>query len=142
MSLPRVDHTAIVVRDLEEALGRYGRLFGLQAVERAVVPGQGVEVAFLAMGDTQIELIEPTDAGSGVARFLESHGESLHHIGVAVDDIRAELSRLSDQGIELVDREPRQGAHGEIAFVHPRGTGGILVELVGRPRGGHERSGR
>jgi methylmalonyl-CoA/ethylmalonyl-CoA epimerase len=129
----RVDHTAIVVADMDEALGRYRRLLGAEASIRAVVPEQLAEVAFLSMGDTKLELIAPTDPNSGIARFLRERGESLHHVGIEVDDIRCELRRLSDAGIELIDAEPRPGLHGSIAFVHPRGTGGVLLELIQLP---------
>lgn len=133
----RVDHTAIVVRDMDEALARYERIWGVTPSDRQTVPEQRVEVAFLTFGDTSLELISPLDADSGVARFLERNGESLHHVAFAVDDIRAELTGLIDRGIQVIDREPRRGAHGLIAFVHPRGTGGPLVELVqnDRPHG-------
>jgi methylmalonyl-CoA epimerase len=130
VNLLRVDHTAIVVSDMDEAVQRYGRIWNVHPSLRAPVPDQHVEVAFLPVGDTQIELISPLSADSGVAYFLERHGESLHHIGIAVEDIRAELEDLRTQGIELIDREPRHGVHGLIAFVHPRGTGGVLIELV------------
>jgi methylmalonyl-CoA epimerase len=115
---------------MDEALQRYRRIWGLESSIRTEVPDQRVEIAFLPVGDTQLELIRPLDTGSGVARFLERHGESLHHIGVAVDDIRAELKALSETGVELLDSEPRRGVHGLIAFVHPRGNGGVLIELV------------
>lgn len=130
MNLLRVDHTAIVVGDMDEALGRYRHLWGVEPSVRAPVPEQGVEIAFLPVGDTQLELICPVDASTGVAKFLERHGESLHHIGIEVEDIRAELRSLDVQGVQLIDREPRRGVHGLIAFVHPRGTGGVLIELV------------
>lgn len=133
VSLQRIDHTAIAVSSLDEALERYHRVFGLVCAERATVQSQGVEVAFMRVGDTQIELIQPTESDSGVARFLLRHGEALHHIAIAVDDIRAELRLLEAGGVELIDREPREGLHGPVAFIHPRGTGGVLVELVERP---------
>jgi methylmalonyl-CoA/ethylmalonyl-CoA epimerase len=87
-------------------------------------------VAFVSMGDTQLELVQPLDPTSGVARFLDTHGEGLHHVGVAVDDLSAELRRLEADGVRLIDRVPRRGVHGLIAFIHPHGTGGVLVELV------------
>lgn len=130
MNLLRIDHTAIVVADIDEALQRYRRLWGLEPEIRTEVPDQRVEIAFLPVGDTQLELIRPLDADSGVARFLERHGESLHHIGIAVEDIRAELDDLAESGVELLDRQPRKGVHGLIAFIHPRGSGGVLIELV------------
>lgn len=115
---------------MDEALGRYGVLYGVRPSLRAAVPDQDVEVAFLPIGDTQLELISPTRNDTGVARFLSRHGEGLHHLGILVDDVHAELRRLLTEGIELIDRQPRQGVHGLIAFVHPRGTGGVLLELV------------
>lgn len=134
MGIRRIDHTAIAVRDLDEALSRYDALFGATVEDRRRVPDQQVAVAFLKLGDSQIELIQPLDAHSGVARFLERHGEGLHHIAVEVDDVEEELIRFMSDGIELIDSSPRQGAHGRIAFVHPRGTGGVLLELVELPR--------
>ena len=128
----RIDHTAIVVQDMDGAIERYRRLFGVVPRDRATIPDERVEVAFFPIGDTQLELICPTDPSSGVARFLAKRGEGLHHVGILVQDIGAELGRLADQGVELIDREPRPGAHGSIAFVHPRGTGGVLVELIQR----------
>jgi methylmalonyl-CoA epimerase len=126
----RLDHTAIAVRNMDEALGRYSRIYGVTHSERAIVRDQGVEIAFLPLGDTSLELICPVDDQSGVKRFLDKNGEGLHHIGIAVRDIRAELERLSREGIQLIDPEPRAGVHGPIAFVHPGGTGGVLLELV------------
>ncbi len=134
MTSGRVDHTAIAVRDLDKAIDRYRAVFGPAQVERAVVAAQRVEVAFLSYGDTYLELVCPLDETSGVARFLRAQGESLHHIGMAVDDLESELSRLAEQGVELIDRQPRRGVHGRIAFIHPRGTGGVLVELVEHDR--------
>jgi methylmalonyl-CoA epimerase len=128
----RVDHTAIVVRDLDEATERYPRLYGVEPSVRARVPQQPIEVAFLPVGDTWLELVQPTDATSGVARFLERRGEGLHHVGLQVEDIRRELRQLADEGVELIDTEPRPGVHGLIAFVHPRSSHGVLVELVER----------
>lgn len=130
MTAHAVDHTAIAVRDLDTALDRYQRLFGLKPGARGRVPNQGVEVAFLSLGDTQIELIQPIDDQGAVARFLERRGEGLHHIALRVDDLRAELARLRAAGVELIDSEPRPGFHGLVAFVHPRATGGTLIELV------------
>jgi len=126
----RIDHTAIVVADLDEALPRYRRLFGIEPGLRQAVPDQGVEIAFLPIGDTQLELVQPTSEDSGVARFLARRGEGLHHIAVEVEDIAAELDRLDAAGIPLIDRQPRRGVHGRIAFVRPEALGGVLLELV------------
>lgn len=126
----RIDHTAIVVADMDEAVSRWEALTGGRLTARLPAPDQEVEVAFIQVGGTQIELIRPISAGSGVARFLTKHGECLHHIAVRVDDIEAEIARLMGQGMEMIDARPRPGVHGRIAFVHPRSTGGVLLELV------------
>lgn len=131
MTVLRLDHTAVVVHDMEAALDRYRRLFGVEPSERTHVVDQQVEVAFLSFGDTQLELIRPLTKDSGVARYLESRGEGLHHVALLVDDIRTEMRRLSEEGADMVDRNPRRGAHGLIAFVHPRTTG-VLLELIER----------
>ena len=101
MAIAGIDHTAIAVRNMDEALRRYNELLGLKATARAKVPDQNVEIAFLFSEGTKLELICPTSEESGVARFLEKHGEALHHIGVLVEDIRVELGRLEAQGVEL-----------------------------------------
>jgi methylmalonyl-CoA/ethylmalonyl-CoA epimerase len=125
-----LDHTAIAVRDLDEAIPRFERLLGVPCGARSNVPDQGVRIAFLPMGPASVELIQPTDQDGGVARFLAAKGEGLHHIGIRVEDIRAELERLSTEGTKLIDSQPRRGVHGLIAFIHPKGTGGVLIELV------------
>src|SRR5579875_509028 len=130
MNPRRIDHTAIAVRDLDEAIARYQRLYGIGSVERLPVADQQVDVAFLPVGDTMLELVSPTTNTSGVARFLERRGEGLHHIAFAVYDIERELDSLRREGVRLIDDQPRRGAHGVVAFVHPEGTGGVLVELV------------
>lgn len=130
MNVLRVDHTGIAVENMDEALAHYQRVYGVGVTERVHVPDQRVEVAFLALGDTQLELVCPTTSDSGVARFLARRGPGLHHVAVQVADIAAELNDLHQQGVELIDRRPRAGAHGLVAFVHPRGNGGVLLELV------------
>ena len=129
MNIRRIDHTAIAVRDLTGAIDRYLALLPGAVIERLQGPDQQVEVAFLRVADTALELVQPLSESSAVARFLARRGEGLHHVAFAVRDLRAELERLDAQGFELIDREPRRGAHGLVAFVHPRSTG-ILVELV------------
>lgn len=131
----RIDHTAIAVRDLDQAIQRYTRLFGATLSHRSTIAEQRVEVAFLAFADARLELLQPLDEESSVARFLDRRGEGLHHIALAVDDIEAELDRVAALGGELIDRRPRRGAHGRVAFVHPRTTGGVLVELLERDAG-------
>ena len=91
---------------------------------------QQVRVAFLPLGESNIELVQPSTDDSGTARFIEKRGEGIHHICVQVDDIEAALAQLKANGVPLIDQEPRAGAHGRVAFVHPKGTHGVLLELV------------
>jgi methylmalonyl-CoA/ethylmalonyl-CoA epimerase len=123
-------HVGIAVRRLEDALAGY-RAFGFEPEAIEEVPAQGVRVAFLRAGDVRLEFLESLDQDGVIARFIERRGEGLHHLAFAVDDIRAELQRLKAARLELVDAEPRPGAHGRlVAFVHPRSAHGVLVELV------------
>lgn len=122
-----VDHIAVAASDLEEAASIYERITGAQRSPVEELPAQGVRVAFVG----ELELLEPLSPDSTVARFLEKQGQGLHHIAYRTSDIRAELDRLASQGFELIDREPRPGAGGHmVAFLHPRGTGRVLIELV------------
>lgn len=129
-----IDHVAVVVRDIEEALPRYAELFGLAAPDGVrTLEAQGVRLSFLPTGPTpaaRIELIQPTDPDSGVARFLEARGEGLHHVCFGTTDLAAELVRLEAAGAELIDSAPRPGAEGSVAFVHPRTLNGVLWELL------------
>jgi methylmalonyl-CoA epimerase len=129
----KIDHIGIVVRDIQEALHVYETALGLPLREIAEVPDQQVRVAFLPIGDSNLELVQPATGDSGIARFLEKRGEGIHHICVEVDDIDAVLTRLRAHDIELIDETPRPGAHGRVAFVHPRGAHGVLLELVEHP---------
>jgi len=125
------DHVGIAVRNLEAALGTYGRLgFNLESTEE--LPGQGVRIAFLVAGPIQLELLESLRADGVIGRFLERRGEGLHHIAFRTEDIRSEMARLGREGFDLVDREPRPGARGRtVAFLDPRSVHGVLLELVG-----------
>ncbi len=129
-----VHHVAIVVRSIEASLARYRQLFGLQPEGSPVTfAPQGVRLCFLPTGPApaaRIELIEPVDATSGVARFLEARGEGLHHICFLTDDLPTEVEHLASYEAELIDRDPRPGAHGTVAFVHPRTLNGVLWELL------------
>ncbi len=126
----RLDHIGIAVHDIQEALKVYQEALGLQLEEIVEVQDQKVEVAFLPVGDTNIELVRPTADDTGVAKFLASRGEGIHHICLEVNDIEAALERLKANGVPLIDRAPRQGAHGRVAFVHPKRMHGVLLELV------------
>ena len=126
----RVHHVAIVVRDMDAALSVYRDQLGLPLDVLLPIPGDGVRIAFLPVGESNIELVEPTDPDTGVARFLETRGEGFHHVCFEVDDVAAELDRLAGQGLELIDTAPRRGAEGPVAFIHPRSCNGVLVELI------------
>lgn len=127
---PRLHHVGLVVRDLGAAVARYREL-GFPDPELVDVPEQGVRVASFRAGPGWIELMTPTVPETGVARFLESRGEGLHHVAFAVPDLASALRRLDEAGFELIDRAPRRGIHGwRVAFVHPRSCHGVLTELV------------
>jgi methylmalonyl-CoA/ethylmalonyl-CoA epimerase len=130
-----IDHVAVVVRSIDEALPRYRALFGWRPVdEPRVFASQHVRLCFLPTGpgaDAKVELVEPTDEESGVARFLASRGEGLHHVCLRSDDLSGDLAALAAAEAELIDREPRPGAHGDVAFIHPRTLNGVLWELLG-----------
>ncbi|HEX6988699.1 MAG TPA: methylmalonyl-CoA epimerase [Bacillota bacterium] len=127
-----IDHVGIAVADLEAALGVWSRVIpGEARIEE--VPEQGVRVAMLSLGTSKIELLEPSSPDSPVGRFLERRGPGMHHVAFRVDDIEAALAAVESRGMELIDRRPRTGAGGaRIAFLHPRSTGGTLVELCQR----------
>lgn len=126
-------HVSVVVRSIGESLPFYRDTLQLRAGPVRNVADQQVRVVFLTAPNTRIELIEPTDPTSGVARFLAERGKpTLHHLCFVVDDLRATLAALAERGVELIDREPRHGAEGDVAFVHPRASGGVLVELIDR----------
>jgi len=126
----KIDHVGIVVRDIEQALEAYQVALGLPLQEIVEVPDQQVRVAFLPAGESNVELVQPTVEDSGVARFLAKHGEGIHHLCLEVEDIESTLERLKAHGVPLIDRRPRAGAHGRVAFVHPKGMHGVLLELV------------
>jgi len=128
-----IDHIAIVVSDLETTLTLYTQTLGFSLVYREIVADQGVEAVGLRSGDAIIELLRPLDAGSPVALFRGNATTKLHHTAYRVTDIVAELARLRAAGVRLIDETPRQGAHGNtIAFLHPKSTGGVLIELCQR----------
>ncbi|MBD0371646.1 MAG: methylmalonyl-CoA epimerase [Pyrinomonadaceae bacterium] len=126
-----IDHLGIATRQIEEALGFWREALGLELVETEEVSEQRVRVAMLPVGESRIELLEPTSEDSPIAKFLEKRGPGIHHIAVRVDDIHLALARLKEQGARLIDEKPRTGAGGSlIAFVHPSSTNGVLLELV------------
>jgi methylmalonyl-CoA/ethylmalonyl-CoA epimerase len=123
-------HVGMVVADLDVALARYGAL-GFAAPERFALPEQAVVAATFRAGPGFVELIQPTDPGGPIARFMGKRGEGLHHVAYRVPDVRAALARLAAEGVRLIDETPRRGAHGwRIAFIHPDACNGVLTELV------------
>lgn len=126
----KIDHIGIVVQDLELALQVYETALGLPLTEIVDVPDQQVKVAFMPLGESNVELVQPTSGDTGIAHFLEKRGEGVHHICIEVTAIEEALERLKAHAVPLIDKEPRQGAHGRVAFVHPKGTHGVLIELV------------
>ncbi|MEE8338115.1 MAG: methylmalonyl-CoA epimerase [Dehalococcoidia bacterium] len=135
--IDRVHHVGVVVKSADAALGFYRDVMGLEVTEDRVMSEQGVRGVLLALGENEIELLQPTADDSGVARFLESRGETLHHICLNTDDVAGELSRLKAAGVELIDEVPREGLAGQIAFVHPSATNGVLIEFAQPPAGAH-----
>ncbi len=143
MSIGAIDHVAIVVRSIEESLPRYAELFGLDADEIRELPAQRARVCFLPTGPApaaRLELVQPTDDDSGVARFLAAHGEGLHHVCFSSDALPGDLAHLAAREAELIDAAPRPGAEGQVAFVHPRTLNGVLWELLGSPSPSSTRS--
>ncbi len=130
MRISRIDHVAIAVPDIDQALGFFRDSLGLEVSHTDLEAGQGVVVAFLPVGDSEIELIEPVDTNSGVARYLTKRGPGMHHICVEVDNLDEALARLTARGVDLIDQTPHTGTGGRrIAFVHPKSAHGVLVEL-------------
>ncbi len=130
----KIDHIGIVVRDIQQALGFYESALGLALDQVKEVPDQKVKVAFLPAGESNIELVQPLTDDTGTAKFLEKRGEGIHHICLEVEDIEAALAQLQAHGAPLIDETPRPGAHGRVAFIHPKGAHGVLIELVEHER--------
>ena len=133
--LGRVHHVAVVVRDLEVALSFYRDTLGLIVEQVQPIAHDRVTIAFLPIGDTRLELVQPDDDTTGVARFLASKGEGFHHVCFEVPHIAEALTRLAIDGVELIDTVPRKGAEGPVAFLHPRSSHGVLIELIEAPGG-------
>ena len=131
MHLDRIHHVAYAVEDIDAALPVYTDRYGMSVEVRERLDDQGVEAVSLGAGTSHIELIQPVDPQSGVAKFLERRGPGLHHVAFEVEDLAAALAELRGGGAELIDNEPRRGLGGHmIAFIHPRASVGILTELV------------
>jgi methylmalonyl-CoA epimerase len=127
----KVHHVAIAVKNLDEALQLYENLFGAKPSKIETLPQQGVRAALLPMAEGgEIELLEPIDPQGGVAKFLESRGEGIHHICLEVENVDQELCRLADKGVQLIDKQGRIGLAGKVGFLHPKSTKGVLIELA------------
>ena len=135
MSTSAIDHIAIVVADLDATLRTYVDTLGFRQSYRETFPERGVEVVGLVAGDSTVELLRPLDMHSPVARYLGDEKSKLHHVGYRVDDLERELSRMRSNGVKLIDQEPQRGAHGmQVAFLDPKTTDGVLIELCQRQR--------
>lgn len=129
----KIDHIAIVVKDLDATIALYTQTLGFQPVYREIIAEQGVEAVGLEAGDSIIELLRPLDPESPISRFRGEADTKLHHTAYRVDDIETALADYKAKGVRLIDERPRKGAHGNlIAFLHPKSTGGVLIELCQR----------
>jgi methylmalonyl-CoA/ethylmalonyl-CoA epimerase len=130
LSVKKIDHIGIAVRSIVESRPFYEQALGARFEGIEEVAAQQVRVAFFQVGEVRLELLEATSESSPVARLIARRGEGLHHIAYEVEDLAGRLARLAEQGVRLIDEQPRPGAHGtEIAFLHPQSTGGVLTEL-------------
>lgn len=128
--IKKVDHIGIAVRSLDEALPFYIEVLQLEFLGIEEVDSQGVKVAFIKAGETKLELLEPTSEESPIAKFIEKRGEGLHHVALGVDSIQERINQMKEQGIRMLQDEPKIGAGGaQVAFLHPKSTGGILYEF-------------
>lgn len=133
MKLGPLHHVAIAVPSVSQSVPFYRDVLGLRAGPVRDVPDQRVRVAFLGDDRQLLELVEPLDPDSGVGRFVSERGRpTLHHVCYVVDDLAGTLAGLAHEGVELIDRAPRRGAEGDVAFIHPRSSGGVLIELIDR----------
>lgn len=132
--LGKIEHVAVAVADLDAAVALYRDVWGLEVSHRERVEDQGVEEAMIKIGESYIQLLGATGPDTTVGKFLERRGEGLHHIAYEVDDLVGTLARLKEQGVPLIDEKPRKGGRGHmVAFVHPKGNRGLLVELIQKP---------
>lgn len=134
MKVSHIEHIGIAVKDLKTAIPYYESILGLKCYNIEEVVDQKVRTAFFMVGQTKIELLEPMNEESTIAKFIENKGEGVHHLAFCVDDIAESLSEVESKGVRLIDKEPRQGAEGlQIAFLHPKSTQGVLTEFCQNP---------
>jgi methylmalonyl-CoA/ethylmalonyl-CoA epimerase len=125
-----IDHVGVAVKNIDTALAFFKKVFDVPDADIELMEDQGVRACLIEVGQTRLELLEPTGSESGVGRFIERRGEGLHHLALNVTDISGKLQTLQTLGVDLIDQTPREGLSGTIAFVHPRSVFGILTELV------------
>lgn len=134
MNISHIEHLGIAVKSIEESLPYYEGVLGLKCYNIEVVEDQKVKTAFFKVGQTKIELLEPTSPDSTIAKFIEKKGEGIHHIAFSVDSVAAALADAESKGVQLIDKAPRAGAEGlNIAFLHPKSTCGVLTEFCEHP---------
>lgn len=134
MQITHIEHIGIAVKSIEEQLPYYEGVLGLKCYNIETVEDQKVKTAFFKVGQTKIELLEPTDEESTVAKFIEKRGEGVHHIAYATTNLNETLEEVESKGVRLIDKQARPGAEGlNIAFLHPKSTGGVLTELCEHP---------
>ncbi len=134
MNLSHIEHLGIAVKSIEASIPYYEKVLGLKCYSIEEVASQKVKTAFFKIGQTKIELLEPTSEDSTIAKFIEKRGEGVHHIAFATDNLVEALAEVESNGVQLIDKAPRPGAEGlEIAFLHPKSTGGVLTELCMDP---------
>ena len=129
-SVKYIDHVGLAVKDIQAALKLFQDLFGAPQAEITDLPDQGVRATLIQVGQTRLELLEPLSEDTPVGRFIKNHGEGMHHLALNVSDLPGKLKALEAEGVQLVDKVPREGLSGSIAFIHPRSVFGVLTELV------------
>lgn len=135
MNISHIEHLGIAVKSIEDSLPYYEGVLGLKCYNIEVVEDQKVKTAFFKVGQTKIELLEPTSPDSTIAKFIEKKGEGIHHIAFSVDSVAASLAEAESKGVQLIDKAPRAGAEGlNIAFLHPKSTCSVLTEFCEHPR--------
>lgn len=134
MKPTHIEHIGIAVKNLEEAIAFYEKVYGLECYAVEEVAEQKVKTAFFMVGQTKIELLESTDPEGPIGKFIEKKGEGVHHLAFAVDNLQKSLDEAAENGVKLIDQTPRKGAEGlNIAFMHPKSTFGVLTELCEHP---------
>ncbi len=128
--ITKINHIAVAVSDVENALNFWRDALGLELAELRDVPAESAQIAFLPVGGTEIELVRPITDDSGLAKYIEKRGQGMHHLCLETDDIEGMMAQLKEKGVQLINESPRTGADGKkYAFIHPKSTGGVLVEL-------------